>query len=140
MKRGLEWMLNGDPICLGASNSGWHSLMHNNKLGLTNESSYQNNTESQYLNSFPLYTTSELSQHPMQTLQSEKPRGFTFIDAWSNAETVENNANTNNNVSATSIGKLSLSSLDLSMGGPLAEVLRPSNVTSISDATNSHFI
>ncbi|KAK2444557.1 growth-regulating factor [Trifolium repens] len=136
--RGLEWMLNGDPICLGASNSGWHSLMHNNKLGLTNESSYQNNTESQYLNSFPLYTTSELSQHPMQTLQSEKPRGFTFIDAWSNAETIENNANTNNNVSATSIGKLSLSSLDLSMGGPLAEVLRPSNVTSISDATNSN--
>ncbi|AES72589.1 growth-regulating factor 3 isoform X2 [Medicago truncatula] len=193
--RGLEWMLNGDPISLGASNSGWNPLMHNNKLGMTNESSYHNNTESQYLNSFPLYNSSELAQHekpfplllnplvvPMQTLQSEKPRGFSFIDAWSNTETVENNANTtttSNNGSA-SVGKLSLSSLDLSMGGsavseemstiemnaagdddstkialsnwlnsaqpwlgstpggPLAEVLRPSNVTSISDATNSN--
>ena len=196
MKRGLEWMLNGDPISLGASNSGWNPLMHNNKIGMTNGSSYHNNTESQYLNSFPLYNSSELAQHekpfplllnppivPMQTLPSEKPRGFSFIDAWSNAETVENNANTttttSNNGSA-SVGKVSLSSLDLSMGGsavseemstieinaasdddstkiafsswlnpaqpwagstpggPLAEVLRPSNVTSISDATNSN--
>lgn len=184
-------MLNGDPISLGASNSRWNPLMHNNKLGMTNESSYHNNTESQYLNSFPLYNSSELAQHekpfplllnplvvPMRTLQSEKPRGFSFI----NTETVENNANTtttSNNGSA-SVGKLSLSSLDLSMGGsavseemstiemnaagdddsnkialsnwlnsaqpwlgstpggPLAEVLRPSNVTSISDATNSN--
>ncbi|CAJ2667336.1 unnamed protein product [Trifolium pratense] len=149
--RGLEWMQNGDPIYLGASNSGWHSLMHNNRLGLTNESSYQNNTEFQYMNSFPLYTTSKLSQQekpfslffnpltvPMQTLQYEKPRDFSFIDAWSNAETVENNANTNRNVSATSIGNFSLSSLDLPMGGPLGEVLRQSSVTSISDATNSN--
>jgi len=197
MKRGLEWMLNGDPISLGASNSGWNPLMHNNKLGIANGSSYHNNTESQYLNSFPLYNSSELAQHekpfplllnplvvPMQTLQSEKPRGFSFIDAWSNAESVENNANTTTTTTTTtnngsaSVSKLSLSSLDLSMGGstavseemstiemsddstkiafsnwlnpeapcwvgstpggPLAEVLRPSNVTSISDATNSN--
>lgn len=82
----------------------------------------------QNLNSFALYN-SELEQQnrrqplflnplvPMENIQHEKPRGF--IDAWSNAETYESNANTNttNKNSAASIGKLSLSSLDLSMGG-----------------------
>ncbi|GAU51548.1 hypothetical protein TSUD_414110 [Trifolium subterraneum] len=136
-QRCLEWMMLN-----GAYNSRWHTLMHYNKLGLTNESFYQNNTESQYLNSFPIYTTSELPPQeklfslmynpltvPMQTLQ---------YDGSSNAETVENNVNTNNNVSDTSIGNLYDSSLDLSMGGPLAEVLRPIKVTSINDATNSN--
>lgn len=116
--RGLDWMLNGDPISLGASDSEWQSLMHHNKVGIASEN----------LNSFALYN-SELEQQnrrqplflnplvPMENIQHEKPRGF--IDAWSNAETYESNANTNttNKNSAASIGKLSLSSLDLSMGG-----------------------
>uniref|UniRef100_A0A151UIM6 Growth-regulating factor n=1 Tax=Cajanus cajan TaxID=3821 RepID=A0A151UIM6_CAJCA len=122
--RGLDWMLNGDPISLGASDSEWQSLIHN-KVGMTSESSC-NTTEPQYLNSFALYS-SGMDQHnrrhplflnplvvPMENLQQEKPRGF--IDAWSNSETGEGNANINKN-SAASIGKLSLSSLDLSMGG-----------------------
>ncbi|KAJ1376837.1 WRC domain [Sesbania bispinosa] len=123
-RRGLEWMLNGDPISLGASNSEWQSLMHN-KVAMTSEGSC-NNTETQYLNSFALYSSGLDQQDrrlplflnplvPMENLQSEKPRGF--IDAWSNAETGEGNANTNSKNSAASIGKLSLSSLDLSMGG-----------------------
>lgn len=121
-------MLNGDPISLGASDSELQCLMHNNKVGLTTESSY-NNTEPQYLNSYALYSSGILDQQnrrppmflnpllvPMETLQSQKPRGF--IDAWSNTETEESNANTSNNKSnVASIGKLSLSSLDLSMGG-----------------------
>lgn len=111
--------MNGDPISLGASDSGWHSLMHDKKVGGS-----CNNTEPQYLNSFALYS-SGLDHHdrslppflnplvvPMEHLQSEKPRGF--IDAWSNTETREINANKN---STSSIGKLTLSSLDLSMGG-----------------------
>lgn len=122
--RGLDWMLNGDPISLGASDSEWQSLIHN-KVGMTSESSC-NTTEPQYLNSFALYS-SGMDQHnrrhplflnplvvPMENLQQEKPRGF--IDAWSNSETGEGNANINKNTAA-SIGKLSLSSLDLSMGG-----------------------
>ncbi|XP_061340536.1 growth-regulating factor 7 [Gastrolobium bilobum] len=119
--RGLDWMLNGDPISLGASDSEWHSLMHN-KVGMSTESSC-NNTESQYLNSFALYSSGLDQQNrclplflnplvPMENLHSEKPRGF--IDAWSNTETGESNTNANNK---NSIGKLSLSSLDLSMGG-----------------------
>ncbi|CAI8598585.1 unnamed protein product [Vicia faba] len=144
--RGFEWMPNGDPISLGASNSGWNSLM----LGMTNESSHlNNNIESHYLNSFPQYNSLELSQQerpfsllynpvPMQTLQTEKPRGFSFTDTWSNANTVVNNASNNNNNASASVAKSSLSSLDLSMGGPLAEVLRPSKVTSISDSTSSN--
>ncbi|CAJ1974461.1 unnamed protein product [Sphenostylis stenocarpa] len=124
--RGLDWMLNGDPISLGASDSEWHSLMHN-KVGLSSESSCNTN-QPQYLNSFALYNTG-LDQHsrrhplflnplvvPMENLQTEKPRGF--IDAWSNTETGDNHANTSttNKNSASSTGKLSLSSLDLSMG------------------------
>ncbi|KAI5405429.1 hypothetical protein KIW84_052279 [Lathyrus oleraceus] len=145
--RGFDWTPNGDPISLGASNSGWNSLIHNNILGMTNENSYLNiNTESHYLSPFPQYNSSELSQQERpfclvyNPLQIEKPRGFSFIDTWSNANTVENNAN-NNNASASvakSVAKSPLSSLDLSMGGPLAEVLRPSNVTSISDSTSSN--
>ncbi|KAL5192565.1 Growth-regulating factor 7 [Glycine soja] len=123
--RGLEWMLNGDRISLDASNSQWQSLMHN-KVGMSSVSSC-NTTESQYLNSFALYSSGLEQQNrrhplflnpllvPMKNLQPEKPRGF--IDAWSNAETAQSNANTNNKNSAASIGKLSLSSLDLSMGG-----------------------
>lgn len=118
-------MLNGDPISLDASNSQWQSLMHN-KVGMSSVSSC-NTTESQYLNSFALYSSGLEQQNrrhplflnpllvPMKNLQPEKPRGF--IDAWSNAETAQSNANTNNKNSAASIGKLSLSSLDLSMGG-----------------------
>ncbi|KAK8465297.1 hypothetical protein PHAVU_009G047000 [Phaseolus vulgaris] len=125
--RGLEWMLNGDPISLGASDSEWQSLMHN-KVGLSSESCC-NNTQPQFLNSFALYNTGLDQQNrrhpflnplivPMENLQPEKTRGF--IDAWSNTETGENNAattNNNNKNSAVSIGKLSLSSLDLSKGG-----------------------
>ncbi|KAE9608826.1 putative transcription factor interactor and regulator C3H-WRC/GRF family [Lupinus albus] len=109
--RGLEWMLNGDPISLGASDSEFHSLMHN-KVG---------NTEPQYLNSFALYNSGVLDQQnrrssmfrnaldfPMESLQSPKPRGY--IDAWS---TEESNGNTNKS-NVASIGKFSL---DLSMGG-----------------------
>jgi len=118
-------MLNGDPISLGASDSEWQSLMHN-KVGLSSENCC-NNSQPQYLNSFALYNTG-LDPHnrrhpflnplivPMENLQPEKTRGF--IDAWSNTETGENNAaaaTTKN--SAASIGKLSLSSLDLSKGG-----------------------
>ncbi|KAG5019258.1 hypothetical protein JHK87_015113 [Glycine soja] len=122
--RGLEWMLNGDPISLGASDSQWQSLMHN-KDGMTSVSSC-NTTESQYLNSLALYNSGLEQQNrrhplflnplvvPMENLQPEKPRGF--IDAWSNAES-NANTNTTNKNSAASIGKLSLSSLDLSMGG-----------------------
>lgn len=206
--RGLGWMLNGDTISLAVCDSGWQPLMHN-KIGMTTESSYHNNnTESHYLNSFPLYNnnnnTSELTQQqkplplflnplvvPTQTLQSEKPRGFTLFDAWPNTETLE--TNTNNNNASSSIGKLSLTSLDISMGGcvmseenqemstidmglglmeepnentsndddgnkialsnwlnqetwvgsnsilggPLAEVLRPSTVTTMSDPTTN---
>ncbi|XP_027942618.1 growth-regulating factor 2 isoform X1 [Vigna unguiculata] len=123
--RGLEWMLNGDPISLGASDSEWQSLMHH-KVGLSSEGSC-NNPHPHYLNSFTLYNTGMDQQNrrhplflnplvvPVENLQPEKPRGF--IDAWSNTETGENNAPTNNKNSAASIGKLSLSSLDLSMGG-----------------------
>ncbi|TKY74033.1 Growth-regulating factor 7 [Spatholobus suberectus] len=125
--RGLDWMLNGDPISLGASSdSEWQSLMHH-KVGMTSESSC-NTTEPQYLNSFALYSSGLDQQNrrypsflnplvPMENFQREKPRGF--IDAWSNAETGESNANpnTNNKNSAASIGKLSPTSLDLSMGG-----------------------
>ncbi|KAL2339560.1 hypothetical protein Fmac_007500 [Flemingia macrophylla] len=124
--RGLDWMLNGDPISLGASDSEWQSLMHD-KVGMSSESSC-NTTEPQYLNSYALYS-SGMDQHnrrhpfllnPLlvpENLQQEKPRGF--IDAWSNSVTDEDNPNTNttNKNSAASIGKLSLSSLDLSMGG-----------------------
>jgi len=120
-------MLNGDPISLGASDSEWQSLMHN-KVGLSSESCC-NNTQPQFLNSFALYNTGLDQQNrrhpflnplivPMENLQPEKTRGF--IDAWSNTETGENNAtttNNNNKNSAVSIGKLSLSSLDLSKGG-----------------------
>ncbi|RDX71928.1 Growth-regulating factor 7, partial [Mucuna pruriens] len=120
--RGLDWMLNGDPISLGASDSEWQSLMQN-KVGMTSASSCNNTTEPHYLNSFALYSSSGLDQQnrrhplflnplvPMENLQQEKPRGF--IDAWSNAES---NGNTNKNPAA-SIDKLTLSSLDLSMGG-----------------------
>ncbi|XP_014517095.1 growth-regulating factor 2 isoform X3 [Vigna radiata var. radiata] len=123
--RGLDWMLNGDPISLGASDSEWQSLMHH-KVGLSSESSC-NNPQPQYLNSFTLYNTGLDQQNrrhpmflnplvvPMENLQAEKPRGF--IDAWSNAETGENNGTSNSKNSTASIGKLSLSSLDLSMGG-----------------------
>lgn len=120
-------MLNGDPISLGTSDSQWQSLMHN-KVGMASDSSC-NATESQYLNSFALYSPGMDQQNrrhplflnplvvPVENLQPEKPRGF--IDAWSNAETGQSNgnANTNNKNPAASIGKLSLSSLDLSMGG-----------------------
>ncbi|XP_027334405.1 growth-regulating factor 7 isoform X2 [Abrus precatorius] len=126
--RGLDWMLNGDPISLGASDSEWQSLMHN-KVGMSSESSCHN-THPQYLNSFALYSSGLDQQNrslplflnplvvPMESFQSEKPRGF--IDAWSNTETGESNANSNNKNCAASIGKLSLSSLDLSMGGGTA--------------------
>ncbi|OIV96939.1 hypothetical protein TanjilG_00521 [Lupinus angustifolius] len=110
--RGLEWMLNGDPISLGASDSEFQCLMHN-KVG---------NTEPQYLNSFGIYNSGVLDQQnrrssmflnaldfPMESLQSPKPRGY--IDAWS---IEESNGNTNNKSNAASIGKFSL---DLSMGG-----------------------
>ena len=119
-------MLNGDPISLVASESEWQSLMHD-KVGL-NAMSSCSNTEPQYLNSFPLYSPGLDQQNrrppmflnpllvPMESLQSEKPRGF--IDAWSNTAAEESNANNKNSVA--SIGKLSLSSLDLSMGGGYA--------------------
>lgn len=171
-------MLNGDPISLGASSdSGWQSLMHNKVEINTNQ-----------LNSLPLYSSGMDQQNrhlpmffnpliPMESFhQSEKPRSF--IDAWSNADTGENSANSNKNSTASN-GKLSLTSLDLSMGGgnvneedmgtiiepdgntqhngdttkispsnwlnptppwvasPLAEVLRPSTVTTTSDATSN---
>ncbi|KAK8465298.1 hypothetical protein PHAVU_009G047000 [Phaseolus vulgaris] len=133
--RGLEWMLNGDPISLGASDSEWQSLMHN-KVGLSSESCC-NNTQPQFLNSFALYNTGLDQQNrrhpflnplivPMENLQPEKTRGF--IDAWSNTETGENNAattNNNNKNSAVSIAPWVASTL----GGPLAEVLRSSTVT-----------
>ncbi|OIW21651.1 hypothetical protein TanjilG_07177 [Lupinus angustifolius] len=120
--RSLEWMLNGDPISLGASHSEFQSLMHN-KVGLATESSFSD-TEPQYLNSFALYNSGVLDQQnqhppmflnpidfPMENLESPKPRGS--IDAWS---TEQNNGNTNK-TNVGSIGKLSLSSLELSMGG-----------------------
>ncbi|OIW15331.1 hypothetical protein TanjilG_10771 [Lupinus angustifolius] len=114
--KGLECMLNGDPISLGASDSEFQFIMHN-KVGL--------NTEPQYLNSFALHNSGVLDQqnqhppmflnpldYPMENLQSRKPRGF--IDAWSNTGTEESNGNnTNNKSSVASIGKFSL---DLSMG------------------------
>ncbi|CAL0327514.1 unnamed protein product [Lupinus luteus] len=115
--KGLEWMMNGDPISLGASDSEFQCMMHN-KVRL--------NTEPQYLNSFALYNSGLLDQqnqhppmflnpldYPMENLQSKKPWGF--IDAWSNTGTEESNDNnTNNNNIVASIGKFSL---DLSMGG-----------------------
>lgn len=171
-------MLNGDPISLGASSdSGWQSMMHKKVEMNTNQ-----------LNSLPLFTAGldQQNRHlpmffnpliPMESFhQSEKPRGF--IDAWSNADTGESNANVNNKKSTASNGKLSLTSLDLSTGGgnvnedmgtimeadgntqhngdttkislsnwlnptppwvasPLAEVLRPSTVTTTSDANSN---
>ncbi|KAE9587268.1 putative transcription factor interactor and regulator C3H-WRC/GRF family [Lupinus albus] len=115
--KGMEWMLNGDPISLGASDSEFQCMMHN-KVGL--------NTEPQYLNSFALYNSGVLDQqnqhplmflnpldYPRENLQSQKPRGF--IDAWSNTGSEESNGNnTNNKSSVASIGKFSL---DLSMRG-----------------------
>ncbi|XP_015944680.1 growth-regulating factor 1 [Arachis duranensis] len=125
--RGLDWMLNGDPISLGTSDSEWNTLMNNNKVGF-NAMSSCSNTEPQYMNSFPVYSPGLDQQHnkrsptflnpvlvPMETLQSDKPR--VFIDAWSDAATDQETNDADNKNSVSSIEKLSLSSLDLSMGG-----------------------
>ncbi|TKY68890.1 hypothetical protein E2542_SST05153 [Spatholobus suberectus] len=52
--KGLDWMLNGDPISLDTSNLEWQSLMHITD-GITSESSC-NTTEPLNLNSFALYS------------------------------------------------------------------------------------
>ncbi|KAI4338027.1 hypothetical protein L6164_016381 [Bauhinia variegata] len=132
--RGLEWMLNGDPVSMVGSNREWTPLMQE-KVGLTTYSCYNNYAmsspnyqDSLYLNSYGIFSSGLDQQNrrcppsffntlafPLENPMSQKPRGF--IDAWSNAEREANNANANDKTSVTSNGKLSLSSLDLSMRG-----------------------
>ncbi|KAI4307039.1 hypothetical protein L6164_030272 [Bauhinia variegata] len=132
--RSLEWMLKGDPVSMGGSNRVWTPLMAD-KVGLTTDSCCNNNAvisspnyqEPLYMNSYGIFSSGLDQQNrrcppsffnplavPLENPLSVKPRGF--IDAWSNAETEENNANVNK-TSVTSNGKLSLSFLDLSMSG-----------------------
>lgn len=105
-------MLQGDPISMAAQE--WHPLMQN-KLGLSSSITTPNyHQETMYLNSYA--SRLPLFLNPLvEDTKSEKPRGF--IDAWSNNTAENNNANANKAQIVPSNGKLSLSSLDLSMGG-----------------------
>ncbi|KAF7830779.1 growth-regulating factor 2 isoform X2 [Senna tora] len=112
--RGLEWMLKGDPISsMTGSDPEWQPLMQS-KVGSPN---YE---DTLYLNSYASLN-SGLDQHNRRfplflnplVEDTQKPRGF--IDAWSNSG--NNNSANANKGSVSSNGKLSLSSLDLSMGG-----------------------
>lgn len=96
---------------------------------MISESLYLNkNIESHYINSFLKYNNSQCGRpftllfNPLvggskKTLKYDKSRAFSF-----SADTVEINAN--NNIASASKGKLSISSLDQSMTGHLAEILR----------------
>ena len=114
-------MVKGQPISMAASDPEWQPLMADKVVLNTQNScnnkknaciSTPNHEEPLYLNSYGIFNPLVTIEPP----QSEKRRSF--IDAWSNAETTENNANTSNNKSyASSNGNLSLASLALSMGG-----------------------
>ncbi|XP_028806649.1 growth-regulating factor 7 [Neltuma alba] len=133
--RGLDWMLKGDPISTAASDLEWQPLMqakadlikqsacNNNNNATISSSSYE---DALYLSSFASLNSGLDQQNrrcslflnpllPMENPEPQKPRRF--IDAWSNAETVENNNGNASKSPVSSDAKLSLSSLDLSMGG-----------------------
>ncbi|XP_054790457.1 growth-regulating factor 1-like isoform X2 [Prosopis cineraria] len=137
--RGLDWMLKGDPISIAASEPEWQPLMQakadfikqsscsgsgsNNNAATLSSSSYE---DALYLSSFASFNSGldQQNRHcslflnpllPMENPEPRKPRGF--IDAWSNAETAENNNANASKSPVSSNAKLSLSSLDLSMAG-----------------------
>ncbi|KAK4277624.1 hypothetical protein QN277_015594 [Acacia crassicarpa] len=131
--RGLDWLLKGDPISMAASDQEWQPLMQA-KADLITQSPCNNNNNATissyedvlYLSSYASFNSGLDQQNrrcslflnpllPLENPESLKPRGF--IDAWSNAETVENNNGNTRKSPVSSNAKLSLSSLDLSMGG-----------------------
>lgn len=117
-------MLKGNPISMTDSDPQWQPLIKENPCNNNNAtiSSYE---DPLYLTSYASFNSGLDQQNrrcsnlfinpllPMENHESLKPRGF--IDAWSNDETLETNNGNKTHVSSNA--KLSLSSLDLSMGG-----------------------
>ncbi|KAF7816638.1 growth-regulating factor 2 isoform X1 [Senna tora] len=117
--RGLEWVLKGDPISMAASDPEWHPLMQN-RAGLNNNvSNYRDTLYMNAYEGYSSGLEQHNKSSPLwPNAVGVKQRGF--IDAWCNAETEETNANKKHYV-ASSNAKLPLPSLDLSMGGTLDE-------------------
>ncbi|KAK9292702.1 hypothetical protein L1049_020681 [Liquidambar formosana] len=123
--RGLEWMMKRETVPMATSDQEWNHLMQT-KIGLTPAESTFCNT---YASVFPQHCKEEPLNLNSYTedcalffnpdmVSLEKPHTETprdFIDAWSNAVTEDNNVHTGDKNSVSSDGKLSLSSLALSM-------------------------
>ncbi|XVE58285.1 hypothetical protein DITRI_Ditri04bG0158100 [Diplodiscus trichospermus] len=132
--RNAEWIVNEDLIPMASSDQQWQHLTqigttsassfsnadnyfapnHNYNKEPLNLNSYANSsaTEDQHRTSCPSFLNSEIV--PLEKSPEGTPRGF--IDAWSTGVSGVPNANSESETSASCHGKLSLSSLSLSMG------------------------
>nr|QJI08128.1 growth-regulating factor 3 [Hevea brasiliensis] len=120
--RSLEWMIKGEP-----ADQQWHHMIKQTEIGLSNERSFNSTPilnpdyhggEALNLNSFGNFSAGEDHHSNQCTLfLNETPRGF--IDAWSNGASDDQSgaASRNTGSAVSSNGKLSQSSLSLSMGG-----------------------
>ncbi|KAE8077625.1 hypothetical protein FH972_016174 [Carpinus fangiana] len=134
--RSLDWMLKGEPVPMATTVQQWQSLMQN-KMELTYGPSFYNANATAFkqnyseeplnVNSYAYFSSCEdprnkdccLFLNPDMVSNHQEPNTGTtrgFIDAWSNAVTEENIANSSAMCSVSSDG-LSPSSLTLSMGG-----------------------
>ncbi|KAG2701352.1 hypothetical protein I3760_06G040700 [Carya illinoinensis] len=134
--RSLEWVVKGEPVPMATTDQQWHPLMQN-KMEFASEpfshchpnaSIFKQNypEEPLNLNSYVYFSTCEDTQSkdcPLflssDMISTQEPHTGTtrgFIDAWSNAVTEENIANSSTLCSVSSNG-LSPSLLTLSMGG-----------------------
>ncbi|XVF53305.1 hypothetical protein PTKIN_Ptkin05aG0088700 [Pterospermum kingtungense] len=132
--RNSDWIMTDELIPLGSSDLRWQHLM---QIGPTAMGSFSNGdnssvldqnydkeplnlnsyanfnaTENQQVNSCPFFLNSEIV--PLE--KSPEGTARAFIDAWSNGLSDDHNANSGAEASVSSNGKLSLSSLSLSMG------------------------
>ncbi|XP_062119993.1 growth-regulating factor 2 isoform X2 [Humulus lupulus] len=139
--RSMEWMMKGEAVTMAASDPRWLHLMQS-KMELPSKSSFCDNNSSSIfsqqeepflnLNSYGSFGTGEVEQDrecalflnpedvslDNQQTNSDTPRSF--IDAWSKTnmgETMAHSCSSVNQSSVSSQGKLSPSSLTLSMGG-----------------------
>ncbi|KAF5442661.1 hypothetical protein F2P56_035297 [Juglans regia] len=134
--RSLDWVVKGEPVPMATTDQQWHHLMQN-KMEFASEtfshchpnaSIFKQNypEEPLNLNSYVYFSTCEDTQSkdcPLflnsDMISTQEPHTGTtrgFIDAWSNAVTEENIANSSTLCSVSSNG-FSPSLLTLSMGG-----------------------